>query len=263
MQRQGLIDLKEMKAIVSRLLTQTPVRDIPVTVQKGLAKGARWSFLPHSAYWRCGGHEPDVEAAIHLHGCIRGATCWDLGTHFGIYTVGMAMAVGSEGQVVGFEPDPVSFKRCQHHVQINSLSWVKLFNAAVSDTETSVSLILSQGAGASTSHLAYESENPDDASVKITVPTVVLDKLVERGEIRPPQLLKIDIEGHGAKALKGACKTLATYRPTIVMSFHSQWEVEDTRKLLEPIGYRSFTCAGLEVDWPATDFRGTAIFRCL
>lgn len=94
------------------------------------------------------------------------------------------------------------------------------------------------------------------------MPTVVLDKLVEQGEIRPPQFLKVDIEGHGAKALRGACRTLAAYHPTITMSFHSQWEVEGTRELLEPIGYRSFTCEGLEVDWPTSNFRGTAVFRC-
>lgn len=256
------VDLKEVKAIVSGLLVQTPIQNIPVTVQKGLAKGARWTFLPHSAYWRCGGHEPDIEASIRLHGCIRGATCWDLGTHFGIYTVGMAMAVGPEGQVVGFEPDSVSFKRCQQHVKMNSLSWVKLFNAAVSETEGSTTLILTQGAGASTSHLAYESENPNDAPVKVTVFTVVLDKLVEQGEIRPPQFIKVDIEGHGAKALKGASKTLATYHPTIAMSFHSPWEVEGTRELLEPMGYEVFSCEGHEIDWPTSDFYGTAVFRC-
>lgn len=106
--------------------------------------------------------------------------------------VGMVMAVGPEGQVIGFEPDPVSFKRCQYHVQQNSSSWVKLFNAAVSEVEGSPSLIRSQGGGASTSHLAYEGENTDNAPVKVIVPTVVLDKLVQQGKIRPPQFIKVD-----------------------------------------------------------------------
>jgi len=254
--------MKNIKAIASRLVTHTPIQYIPVKVQKGLAKGADWTIMPHSAYWRLGGHEPEVETAIRVNGCISEATCWDLGTHFGIYTVGMAMAVGTEGQVVGFEPDPASFRRCQRHIQMNSLYQVKLINAAVSDSEGSTNLILSQAAGASTSHLAYEGENPDLAPVKVTVPTVVLDKLVERGEIQPPHFIKVDIEGHGAKALRGACQTLTANRPIIAMSFHSPWEVKETRKLLEPMGYRSFSCEGLEINWPASDFCGTAVFHC-
>lgn len=252
--------MHNLKSLAFSLITQTPIQYFPVTVQKGLAQGAHWTLFPYSAYWR-GNTELDVEAAIRLHGSIRGATCWDLGTHFGIYTVGMAMAVGSEGQVAGFEPDPISFKRCQRHVQMNSLSWVKLFNAAVSQSEGSSSLICSQGAGASTSHFAYEDERPDSTFAKVTVQTVVLDKLVEGGEIRPAQFIKVDVEGHGAKALLGARQTITAHRPTIVMSFHSQWELDGSREILEPLGYRAFTVEGKELEWSASIFR-TTVLRC-
>ena len=250
--------MQNIKSLASNLITQTPIQYLPVTVQKGLAQGARWTLFPYSAYWR-GNTELDVEAAIRLHGSIRGATCWDLGTHFGIYTVGMAMAVGSAGQIAGFEPDQVSFNRCKRHVEMNSLSWVKLFNAAVSECEGSSSLILTQGAGASTSHFAYEDEQHDSTITKVTVQTVVLDKLVENGEIRPAQFIKVDVEGHGAAALSGARHTIATHRPTIVMSFHSQWELEGTREILEPLGYRSFTVEGRELEWSASIFRTTVL----
>ena len=249
-----------LKALASSLIARTPIQYFPVTVQKGLARGASWTLSPYSAYWR-GNTELDVEAAIRLHGSIRGATCWDLGTHFGIYTVGMAIAVGSEGQVAGFEPDPISFKRCQRHIQMNSLRWVKLFNAAVSDSVGSSSLILNQGAGASTSHVAYEGEQPDNTIVKVTVQTVVIDKLVEDGKIRPADFIKVDVEGHGAKALLGARQTIAAHRPTIVMSFHSQWELDGTREILEPLGYRSFTVEGKELEWSAS-ISHTTVLRC-
>ena len=250
--------MQNFKSLASQLITHTPIQYAPVRVQKGLAKGALWTLFPYSAYWR-GDTELDVEAAIHLHGSVLGATCWDLGTHFGIYTVGMAKAVGSEGQIAGFEPDPISFKRCQLHVQMNSLSQVKLFNAAVSESEGSSSLILSQGAGASTSHFAYEDEQPNTTTDKVKVQTVVLDKLVERGEIRPPQFIKVDVEGHGAKALSGARQTIAAHHPTIVMSFHSQRELDGTREILEPLGYRSFTVEGKEIEWSASLFRTTVL----
>jgi FkbM family methyltransferase len=252
--------IQPLKALISRLITHTPIQYFPVTIQRGLAKGAHWTLFPYSAYWR-GNTELDVEAAIRLHGSISGLTCWDLGTHFGIYTVGMAMAVETEGQVIGFEPDPVSFKRCQRHVQMNALSQVKLFNAAVSNVEGTADLLLSQGAGASTSHLAYEDEQPNDKLDREVIQTVILDELVKAGKIRPAQFIKVDVEGHGAKALSGAQQTISASRPTIVMSFHSKWELEGTKEVLEPLGYRSFNVDGQELEWSASLYR-TTILRC-
>ncbi len=252
--------MRALKTKVSEWISHTPIQFIPTTVQKGLAKGAKWTFLPYSMYWR-GHNEQDVEAAIQQHGSIRGAVCWDLGTHFGIYTVGMAMAVGETGQVVGFEPDSTSFQRCQLHVNRNALHWVKLYNAAVSDTEGISNLILSQGAGASTSHLAYQQEQLESEAKLVSIPTVALDRLVNRGEIRPAQFIKIDVEGHGAKALMGARQTLIQHRPTIVMSFHSPAELEETQAVLEPIGYRSYTVEGQALSWSESVFR-TTLLRC-
>lgn len=250
--------MQNLRALASRLIARTPIQYIPVTVQKGLAKGARWTLLPWSFYWR-GYGEMDVEAAIRLYGSAQGATCWDLGAHFGFFTVGMAMAVGETGQVVGFEPDPVSFERCRLHVKMNSLNWVKLYNAAVSDSEGSANLILTHGAGDPTSHFAYEDERTDAKTRGLTVRTVVLDRLVERGKIRPPQFIKLDIEGHGAKALWGARKTIADHLPVCMMYFHSSWELDGTRKLLEPLGYRCFTAEGEELKWQDSMARNTVL----
>ena len=97
----------------------------------------------------------------------------------------------------------------------------------------------------------------------MNVSTLVLDRLVERGEIRAPQFIKVDVEGHGAKALTGAQQTIARSRPVIVMSFHSPWEVEETKALLEPSGYRSFTCEGVLIEEIPSNFCGTAILHCL
>lgn len=220
----------------------------------GLAKGARWTLYPYSSYWR-GRTELDVEAAIRLHGSILGQSCWDLGAHYGIYTIGMALAVGEEGQVACFEPDPVSFSRCELHVKMNSISQVKLFAAAASDREGIANLILSQGAGESTSHFAYEDEQFQRNVTTVGVRTVVLDQLVESGQIRPADFIKVDVEGHGVRALKGARETIARNLPNIVMSFHSQCELDGTKQLLEPLGYCAYTCDGESLGWEASIFR--------
>jgi FkbM family methyltransferase len=224
-----------------------------------MAKGAWWTLLPYSAYWR--GHtEPHVEQSVRQSGDLTGAACWDLGTHYGIYTIGLALAVGPTGQVAGFEPDPESFARCARHVRMNNLFQVKLFNVAVSETDGSSELLIEgAGKGTPTSHLAYEDETGVGA-VRLKITTARLDTLVAKGEIRPPRLIKVDVEGHGAKALTGARATLVAHRPAIVMSFHSSAEYKGTRQLIEPLGYRAWEADGREVEWP-TDTRNTFLLR--
>ena len=241
---------------IGALLGRTPLGLFPVSVRAGLARGARWTLLPYSSYWRSGGGEHDIETVVASLPSLTGAACWDLGAHFGLYTIGFARLVGPTGQVASFEPDPIAFARCERHVRLNSLQNVRLFNAAVSEAAGRRPLILAdRRLGSSANHLRYEDEpvSPDEKTIDID--TVILDELVARGAIRPPMLVKVDVEGHGAKALAGAATTLGLHTPTIVMSFHSHAEAEDTRTILEPLGYRCRGMDGAEVSWPAVVFR--------
>src|SRR5689334_734786 len=92
-----------------RLLASTLLADIPVRIRSGQAKGARWTLLPFSAYWRHGGYERDVEIAVSLIPDMVGKVFWDFGAHFGIHTVTVARMVGPSGQVAAFEPLPGPF----------------------------------------------------------------------------------------------------------------------------------------------------------
>ena len=99
------------KSRLSYWLGNSPICLIPVRIRAGIAKGARWTLLPHSAYWRHQG-EGDVDAVAATLGPLTGQCFWDLGAHFGLYTVGLAIQVGPSGQVASFEPDPRSHARC-------------------------------------------------------------------------------------------------------------------------------------------------------
>ena len=120
------------QSLLSILLCLTPLQYFPVRVRHGLAKGARWTFLPYSHNWRQGG-EQEIIAAVAMLDEIKDASCWDMGAHHGIHTLGLAMQVGQKGQVAAFEPDPVSFRRLARHIRMNRLPNVRLFNFATSD----------------------------------------------------------------------------------------------------------------------------------
>ncbi len=250
--------MSTLKSQISSWLGQSPLGLIPVRIRTGIAKGARWTLLPHSAYWRQRG-EGDVDAVAATLGPLTGQCFWDLGAHFGIYTIGLARLVGPTGQVAAFEPDPRSHARCAHHVALNNLKNVQLFRAAVSDQATQQEFIV-PSPGATFNHLRYEDEPVAAGEKTIQIETLVLDALVAVGTIRPPQLVKVDVEGHGAKAVAGAIKTITQNHPVLVMSFHSHAETNDTQALLEPLGYRCFENDGRPLPWSTVVFR-TACLR--
>jgi FkbM family methyltransferase len=241
-----------LRTLASRVVAATPLAYFPVRVRAGPAKGARWTLAPFSYNWRRGG-ERDLAAGLERLRNTTGATCWDFGAHFGIHSVGMAMQVGPTGQVAAFEPDPGAFRRLQYHVTRNDLRNIRLFNAAVSNAIGSSKLITTHGLGSSMSHFQYEDEQVSAHTPTVEVSTVVPDKLVFEGKIRPPDLIKVDIQGHGAKALQGSIESIRSRLPVIIFSNHSEWELEGTRKLLAPLGYEVFNLAGQAVDWSALD----------
>lgn len=223
----------------SAILRKTPLGLFPVRVRRGVARGARWTLYPWTSYWR-GTHEPAVQAALVAlgGGDIRGWSCWDLGAHFGLYSVGLAQRVGPQGQVAAFEPNPQSFARLHRHARMNRLPALKLFQAAVSDETGSAELFTYGSLDTTTTHLPYEGELRTAGVGAISVPILRLDSLVAKGEVRAPQFVKLDVEGHGHRALRGMHETLRQTRPIVLAALHSPQEVAGILALLEPLRYR-------------------------
>jgi hypothetical protein len=57
----------------------------------------------------------------------------------------------------------------------------------------------------------------------------------------PPGFIKIDVEGSEAAVLHGAERTLARYRPGLVVEVHSASLEEECRGILENLGYRTLS----------------------
>jgi len=212
---------------------------IPVRVRAGAAKGARWTLFPWTSYWR-GTYEPAVQRAVERlgGGDIRGWSCWDLGAHFGLYSVALALRVGPSGQVAAFEPNPASFARLERHRRMNRLANLRAYRAAASDQSGARELLTYGRIDSTSTHLSYEGEDPARGSAPIAIRAVRLDELVASGELRPPQFVKVDVEGHGHRAIRGMAASLEASRPTLIVGFHSPQEVEGVLGVLGPMGYR-------------------------
>ena len=247
---------KNIKCAIDRFLRLSGLAFFPVRVRGGLAKSARWTLYPWTAYWR-GTHEPELQKFIADMGDITGWSCWDLGAHYGFYSVGLAMRTGPSGQVAAFEPNPLSYARLERHASMNKLSWLKVFRAAVSDHAGTAELYTYGQTESTTTHLAYDGETRQESCKPLDVEIVCLDELVGRGLLRSPDFIKIDVEGHGHKALSGARKSIEAKHPIIVAALHGASEANGIRSILDPIGYKE-----QHLPWsPLVDDVGDVVFR--
>ena len=219
-------------------LVRTRLAWLPVRVRRGIARGAWWSLFPWTSYWR-GIYEPAVQVELLKLGDIRGWCCWDLGAHYGLYSIGLARRVGPTGEVAAFEPNPLSFHRLEYHRRLNRLGWLKLFPNAVSDRSEAAELYTYGELENTTTHLPYEDEPAQAACRPIAVECVRLDELVAAGRVRLPDLVKLDVEGHGHRAIAGMSETLARKRPVFILAFHGDPEASAIRQILTRFGYRS------------------------
>lgn len=234
--------------LLARLLRATRIEWLPVRVRSGIAGGAWWTLFPYSAYWR-GTQEPAVHEAIIGLGDLHGWACWDLGAHFGVYAIGLARRVGPSGEVAAFEPNPVSYARLQHHHRLNHLAWLKTYCLAASDQVGVAELYTYGDLHTTTTHLRYDDEKPGAAAQPLQIRSIKLDDLVLRGELRRPQFIKVDVEGHGHHALSGARETLALARPILLIEFHCREEADGISALLDPLSYDWTGVTGTGEDW--------------
>lgn len=232
-----------MKSLLDPFLRFTRLSEFPVTVRGGINRGLRWTLYPWSSYWR-GTHEPALQQVLDQLGDLTGKTCWDLGAHFGFYSLAFASRVGPTGQVAAFEPSADAFAKLQRHQRLNRFKHLSLFPAAVSSEEGQAELLNSEDRAGTTSHLAYAHEDTSQATRRSVIRTVSLDNLVATGEIRLPDIVKIDVEGHGGSALQGAINSICESRPIILMGLHCPEEINAVEELLFPLGYTAADEAG-------------------
>jgi FkbM family methyltransferase len=121
--------------------------------------------------------------------------------------------VGPEGKVFAFEPLPDNPFYLNRHMELNHLSNVSIFEAAVSDHDGFTNF----DAGRT------RSEGYISPKGTLLVRTVCLDELYLRGEILIPDFMKIDVEGAEMLVLLGAKSILQNYHPVIFLSTHGEY----------------------------------------
>ncbi len=192
-------------------------------ILKGPLRGKRWLLATRINFF-LGSYEPQQTAAF-VEAVRPGAVVYDVGAHFGYYTLLASALTGPTGKVFAFEPSPRNRAKLQTHVQLNRCANVQVLEVAISDREGTAQF--DNRAGSGVGHLS--SEGP------LQVRTATLDSLGLPG----PQVIKIDVEGAELQALHGGRELIAAARPAVFLSVHSQQLEQDCLAFLGQLGYTS------------------------
>jgi FkbM family methyltransferase len=137
-----------------------------------------------------------------------GMTAIDVGANFGYHTFRMAKAAGPDGRVLAIEPTTWAFRRLEQHRQINPIGNVELLQAGLSDAD--------QGHVRAHFQSSYRLDGKD-SQLEETITLRSLDSIVAERGLQKIGFMKIDVDGYEVKVLRGAAKTLAAWRPNLLL----------------------------------------------
>ena len=158
----------------------------------------------------------------------------DVGAHVGMYSVAAARALGPQGRVLAFEPNPAARAQLEANVELNRCDNVVVSRAAVSDAVGETVLHVPATPDPSFSSLEggrFAEGEP------VAVATTTVDAAVHEHGLRPG-VVKIDVEGGELAVVAGMDETLAL-RPTLLVEVDPESGAELERRLA-PRGYRAY-----------------------
>jgi FkbM family methyltransferase len=211
--QRGLTDTSEFRSAASE-----PENVIQLDAIHHLVHARHGWFLANSADHYIGaalieyGEVAELEVKFLLSLVRPGDVVVEVGSNIGALSVPLAKAVGSDGLLVAFEPQPAIFRTLCANLALNSLSSVQTNQLGVG-AQRDVMTIPSEAANYRTEPHNSGSMQLDHAGGGISVDVVTLDQiLVNVSSIR---LLKIDVEGMEARVLEGAAAMIKKHRPLI------------------------------------------------
>ncbi|MCX4846966.1 FkbM family methyltransferase [Streptomyces sp. NBC_00893] len=151
--------------------------------------------------------EPNLSA--FLRDRLRpGDTFIDVGAHRGAFALLASHAVGAHGRVVAIEPHPRFHDVLTAAATTNRRTNIRAVRSAASDTHGTLTLYMEDPA-----NLGHTTAiRPRRVHEIVEVPTAPLADLVSRTELATTRIIKIDVEGAEAAAIRGLLPALPHLR---------------------------------------------------
>ena len=197
-----------------------------------------------SAIYFGGCFEPDTTAAINRL-CRPGMTVVDIGANVGCHALRFARLVGEAGRVVAFEPMAWARGKLSRNIELNGFRNITVEPVALSDSPGS------REAYFRSSWLSGEESDPSSLR-RDTIPFDTLDGYVEGRGLGRVHMVKLDVDGHEFRVIRGAARTLAAHRPLVLIELGPHLlagagdDIKEMVEFLSSLGYKFFDEASFE-----------------
>jgi FkbM family methyltransferase len=158
-----------------------------------------------------GSYEPHVMRALgRLIG--RDAVVFDVGANIGVFALVMSR-LAPRGQVFAFEPATENFDYLEKNLVANGAGNVVAERCAVYDETGTVPFVFSPASPSG----SFVSRGAGHAGESRPVEAVSMDDYVEGRGLSRVDLIMVDAEGAEMAVLRGAARTLAKFRPALLV----------------------------------------------
>jgi len=189
-----------------------------------------------------------AELAEFMACCEPGMVLFDLGAHFGVFSLAALHYGGVKARAFAVEPSPPAARIMQIQADLNTAGGrLDVIQAAAAEAPGAQDM-LAAGVIADGFFMAATGDRPERDLTRVR--TVSIDSLTENTGVRPTHL-KIDVEGFEAAALRGGRATLtADDRPVVFLELHVQMvrdrggDPAEVLDLLAHYGYGEFALDG-------------------
>ena len=152
----------------------------------------------------CTGEWEPLETALIAEILRPGDVFVDVGANIGYFTLLASRLVGPTGRAIAVEANPRTFKLLEANVRLTGCANVDLRHVAAGEASGFATLFEREAGNAGGDQVDFAGGSAPGA-----IPVERLDALVGK---QPVRLIKLDIEGAEAKALRGATATLIERR---------------------------------------------------
>lgn len=233
----GKLHLKGAGALLSRMAERRPaLQNYQLRLPEGATIGV--DFRDVSAmYWLnhlLGDHFEEKGLLTAISPFLNGTNVvWDIGANSGLLSYHLARQ-GKLRELHLFEPNPRMVNLATQ--ALARFPYARIHPFGLSDRDAILTLTIPRG---HTTMGTLEAKSTERSGAECEVACRKGDDLVTSGTLLPPDLIKIDTEGHELAVLAGLARTIELYRPVIFFE-HISLDRKHVMDLM-PVGYNLFT----------------------